>query len=167
MYLLNRGWNPGFLWILILPIISHIFPENFIETPQIVQKIWRISLSSMLAIFIDFHRFFGFFEISLLQRNYWRLLITNDVKFFLLIVSLNRLFKNCIKFLYNFYTAYSFASKHLKVLWSWKVWSYLRRIFSYEAYAYWVLCGTRWKKCLGLLEEFHFFLWKVQNILSS
>ena len=25
-------------------IISHIFPENFIEIPQVVQKLWRISL---------------------------------------------------------------------------------------------------------------------------
>ena len=39
-------------------IISHIFPENFIEITQVV-----------LAIFIDFHQFFGFFDISLLQRN--------------------------------------------------------------------------------------------------
>ena len=49
-------------------IISHIFPEIFIEIPQVVQKIWRISLS-ILAIFIDFHQFFGFSDISLLQKN--------------------------------------------------------------------------------------------------
>ena len=49
-------------------IISHIFPENFIEIPQVVQKICRLSLS-ILAIFIDFYQFFGFFDISLLQRN--------------------------------------------------------------------------------------------------
>ena len=47
-------------------IISHIFPENFIEVPQVIQNICRNSLS-ILAIFIDFHRLFGFFEI--LQRN--------------------------------------------------------------------------------------------------
>ena len=35
----------------------HIFPENFIAIPQVVQKIWRISLS-ILVIFINFHRFF-------------------------------------------------------------------------------------------------------------
>ena len=40
-------------------IISHIFPENVIESPQIVQKIWRISLS-VWPIFINFHQFFGF-----------------------------------------------------------------------------------------------------------
>ena len=34
-------------------IISHIFPENFIEIPQVVQKIWRIFLS-ILAISINF-----------------------------------------------------------------------------------------------------------------
>ena len=45
-------------------IISHIFPENLIEIPQVVQKIWRISLS-ILPIFFSFL----FFNISLLQRN--------------------------------------------------------------------------------------------------
>ena len=45
-------------------IISHIFPENFIEIPQVVQKIWRLSLTK-LASFIDFYQFFGFFDISL------------------------------------------------------------------------------------------------------
>ena len=44
-------------------IISHIFPENVIEIPQAVWKIWRIS------IFIDSHWFFGFFDVYLLQRN--------------------------------------------------------------------------------------------------
>ena len=32
-------------------IISHIFPENFFEIPQVVQKLRRISLST-LAIFL-------------------------------------------------------------------------------------------------------------------
>ena len=45
-------------------IISHIILENFIETPQVVQKIWRLSLTK-LAIFIDVYQFFGFFDISL------------------------------------------------------------------------------------------------------
>ena len=49
-------------------ITSHIFPENVIEILQAVQKLWRISLS-ILAIFIDFHQFHGFFYILLLQRN--------------------------------------------------------------------------------------------------
>ena len=40
-------------------IISHIFPENFTEICQIVQKIWRLSLP-ILAIFINFHQFFDF-----------------------------------------------------------------------------------------------------------
>ena len=39
-------------------IISYIFPENFIEIPHVVQKIWRISLS-ILANFINFHQFSG------------------------------------------------------------------------------------------------------------
>ena len=49
-------------------IISYIFPENFIEIPQVAMKIRRISLL-IFAIFIDFNRFFGVFDISLLQRN--------------------------------------------------------------------------------------------------
>ena len=48
--------------------ISHIFPENIIEIPQVVQKLWRIYLS-ILAIFINFHQFSGFFDIYLFQRN--------------------------------------------------------------------------------------------------
>ena len=49
-------------------IISYIFSEYVIEIPQTVQKLSRIYLS-ILAIFIDFHQFSGFFDISLLQRN--------------------------------------------------------------------------------------------------
>ena len=41
-------------------IISHILSENFIEIPQVVQKIWMLSLS-ILAIFIDFQQFFWIF----------------------------------------------------------------------------------------------------------
>ena len=50
-------------------IISHIFPESFIETPQVVQKIWIISFS-ILAIFIDFHPSFGIF---------WHFLVTKKL----------------------------------------------------------------------------------------
>ena len=49
-------------------ILKHIFPENFTEFPQHAQKIWRISLS-ILTIFIKFPQFFGFFDITVLQRN--------------------------------------------------------------------------------------------------
>ena len=45
-------------------IIRHILLENFLEIPQVVQKLWRISLS-ILAIFINFYQFFGYFDISL------------------------------------------------------------------------------------------------------
>ena len=38
-------------------IISHICAENFIEIPQVVKKIWRISLL-ILAIFINFNQIF-------------------------------------------------------------------------------------------------------------
>ena len=40
-------------------IISRIFPEIFIETPQVVQKIWRLFLL-ILTVFIDFHWFLDF-----------------------------------------------------------------------------------------------------------
>ena len=49
-------------------ILKHIFPENFIEFPQVVQKIWRNSLP-ILAIFVNFPQFCGIFDITLLQRN--------------------------------------------------------------------------------------------------
>ena len=38
-------------------IISHIFPENFIEIPQVFQKIWRLSLLSIFINFLDFLTF--------------------------------------------------------------------------------------------------------------
>ena len=93
MYLLKTGWDPTFLWLNI--IISHIFPENFIYIPHVVQKIWRLSLSlSILAIFIDFLNF-------LLFPSYKE---TNDISlwqimsaFFHFQHTLNRLFNNCIK----------------------------------------------------------------------
>ena len=40
-------------------LITHIFPETFIEIPQLVQKIWRFS-SSILTIFINFSNFSTF-----------------------------------------------------------------------------------------------------------
>ena len=39
--------------------ISHIFPENLTEIPQVVQKLWTISLS-ILATFINFLDFLTF-----------------------------------------------------------------------------------------------------------
>ena len=48
--------------------LKHIFHENFIKFPQVVQKILRNSLS-ILANFINITRFLGFFDINLLQRN--------------------------------------------------------------------------------------------------
>ena len=47
-------------------IISRIFPENVIEIPQIVQKIWKFSL----LILIIFDNFSGFF---------WDFLVTNKL----------------------------------------------------------------------------------------
>ena len=64
-------------------IISYIFPENFIELPQVVQNIWRLSLS-ILAIFMDFQTN----DVSL-----WQMMS----RFFHFQYTLNRLFNNCIK----------------------------------------------------------------------
>ena len=44
--------NPWF-FVTFNIIISHIFPENFIEIPLVAQKIWRF-FPSILTIFIDF-----------------------------------------------------------------------------------------------------------------
>ena len=57
MYLLEKGWNPGFLWLNI--IIRHIFPENFIKILQVAQKKWRFYLP-ILTTFIDFLIFWHF-----------------------------------------------------------------------------------------------------------
>ena len=55
-------------WFFVTFTISQIIPENFIEIPQVTQKIWRLSLT-ILAIFINFYQFFGVFDISLWQKN--------------------------------------------------------------------------------------------------
>ena len=51
------------LWFFVTfkIIIRQIFSENFIQIRQVVQKLWRTSLS-ILAIFI-FHQFLSFFRI--------------------------------------------------------------------------------------------------------
>ena len=50
-------------------ILRHIFPENFIEFPQVVQKIWRNSLS----ILANFHQFSSIFWIFWI---FWHYLLT-------------------------------------------------------------------------------------------
>ena len=57
--------NP-WLFVAFDIIINEIFPEHFIEIPQVVQKLRTITI---LAIFIDFHQFSGVFDISLLQKK--------------------------------------------------------------------------------------------------
>ena len=73
-------------------VISHIFPESFIEIPQVIQKIWFSS--PILTIFINISDF-------LILTFYKE---TNDVSikqmtsgFFYLHPILNRLFDNCVK----------------------------------------------------------------------
>ena len=43
-------------------IISHFFLENFIEIPEVVQKIFSININYI-------HQFWEFFDISLLQSK--------------------------------------------------------------------------------------------------
>ena len=63
----KKGMKPWF-FVTFNIILRQICPENLIEFPQVVQKIRTIS-PSILAISINFYRFFGFFDITLLQRS--------------------------------------------------------------------------------------------------
>ena len=59
------------LWFFVTfnIILRHIFHENFIEFPHVVQKIWRNFLS-VLASFHQFSSIFWIFsDITFLQRN--------------------------------------------------------------------------------------------------
>ena len=47
------------IFVTFNTIINHIPPENFIKTPEVVQKLWRFS-SSKLTIFIIFFYFLRF-----------------------------------------------------------------------------------------------------------
>ena len=58
MHLLERQGEPLLFGIFNI-IISDTFPENFIEIPQVIQKIRRFS-SSILTIFIFFSDFLTF-----------------------------------------------------------------------------------------------------------
>ena len=86
----------AWLFVTFNIIITDIFPENFIDIPQVVQNIWRLYLP-ILAIFVNLHWFFGFFDIFLSQRNWWRQLITDDVGIF----SLSKYFKQIVEQLYK------------------------------------------------------------------
>ena len=86
-------------WFLVTfnIILRHNFPENFIKFPQLVQKIWRNSLS----ILANFHKFSSIFWI------FWHYLVTKKLMtsaynrwcqhFFYFEHTLNRLFNTCIK----------------------------------------------------------------------
>ena len=69
MCFLEKGWTSTFLWHFNI-IVSYIFPENFIEILQVVQKIWRFS-SSLSTIFVNYLDFLTFSR----YKN------TNDVTF--------------------------------------------------------------------------------------
>ena len=62
--IVNSWFFVTFNFLTFNIIISPTIPENFIKIPQVVLKIWRLSLT-ILAIFNDFDHFFGFFHTSL------------------------------------------------------------------------------------------------------
>ena len=63
MYFFKERVKPC-LFVTFNIIISHIFIENFTETPQVLQKILRISVT-ILAIFYQYSTiFFVTFYIS-------------------------------------------------------------------------------------------------------
>ena len=62
IYPLERDRVKSWFFLRFNIIISHIFPENFIETPQVIQKIFSVDINY-------FRQFFGFFDISMLQRH--------------------------------------------------------------------------------------------------
>ena len=61
-----------------------------------ILKILRLSVP-ILAIFSNFHQFFGFFDISLLQRKERRQLVTDDVS----IISISTYFKKIVQQLHK------------------------------------------------------------------
>ena len=78
MYLLKKMWSTSFWWILILFQNTSLlkFSLNFLKSFRRYEK----NSLSILAIFINFLKFFGFFYITVLLRNLWRQIITDDVK---------------------------------------------------------------------------------------
>ena len=83
------------LWFFVTfnIIIGYIFPENFIEIPQVVQKIWRFS-PSMLTVFINFSYYWHFLVTKNLMTSAYN---TRCQQFFCFQSTLNRLFNNCVK----------------------------------------------------------------------
>ena len=69
MYLLKKGWNTGFWWLLILSWVTCFLkiPLKFLQSFRKYEEF--LNNLSILAIFIGFHDFFWIFDISLLQRN--------------------------------------------------------------------------------------------------
>ena len=78
IYLLERV-KPCF-FVTFNIILSHIFLENFIEILEVVQKIWRISLS-ILTIFINF-------------LDFWHLFVTEK----LVMSAYNKRCQHCLTF---------------------------------------------------------------------
>ena len=75
--------------------IRQIFPENVIEIPQVVWKIWRFSSSILTILFSSSSWIFWHFLIA-------KKLMTSAYNgwcqnFFYLQPNLNRLFNNCVK----------------------------------------------------------------------
>ena len=83
MYLLERGGTLVFcdFWYYLKRHLSQKFYWIYSSRSE--------DSLSILAIFINFPQFFGFFDVTLLQRNWWRQLITDDFS----ILSLSTYFK--------------------------------------------------------------------------
>ena len=59
-------------------ILKHSFPENFIEFPQVVQKIWRKSLS-ILAMFINFLNILDFLTLPCYKERWCQHFFTFNI----------------------------------------------------------------------------------------
>ena len=90
MYLLERGWSSAFLWLLVLPKVTLVLKISF-KIPQVLQKIWRFSLS-ILTIFINCWIFWHF----LVTKNLMTLAYNMISSFFPFQPTLSR-FNNCVK----------------------------------------------------------------------
>ena len=66
---LSFNWRvKRWYFVTFIIIRSQIFRENFIEILLVVQEIWKVSML-ILAIFMDFYQYFGFFWHCLVTKK--------------------------------------------------------------------------------------------------
>ena len=103
------------LWFLVTfnIIIGYIFPENFIEIPQVVQKIWRISPSIFT---IPGHKSLKKSKMKLrsVSNLAWKLLSLQMVAYLLVCSNLPDSYKSFVRFL-----IFRLSYFHKKVLQNW------------------------------------------------